>query len=305
MISSVAAMGLLGASDVKGAAVVDLPGKVGQQGSEMPTISFGPHRISRLICGSNTINGNSYLGHHTDRQMKEYFTVERTVEFLMKCEQAGITAHQVSDHNNAAPYIRQLRERGSRMQFISVSHLQREKIEDVINIAHPIGIVHHGGVTDREFAGGNSERVHDYVKAVKDKGLLAGISTHNPDCIKQIEDEGWDVDFFTPCFYFLTRNMEKKEELLPTLDVYPYRFFKEDPRVMTQVIRQVKKPCLAFKILAGGRQCNNQDTVRQAFKFAFENIKLIDGVMVGMFPWYFDEVGANAKYTQDLGMTSG
>ena len=30
-------------------------------------------------------------GHHMDRHMKEYFTAERTVEFLLDCEQQGST----------------------------------------------------------------------------------------------------------------------------------------------------------------------------------------------------------------------
>ena len=41
--------------------------------------------------------------------------------------------------------------------------------------------------------------------------------------------------------------------------------------------------------------------VRGAFRFAFENIKPTDGVIVGMFPKYFDEVGANTEYTRALG----
>jgi hypothetical protein len=69
---------------------------------------------------------------------------------------------------------------------------------------------------------------------------------------------------------------------------------------MTQVVRQVKQPCLGFKILGAGRLCSTQDTVRAAFQFAFDNIKPTDGVIVGMFPWYFDEIGANVKYTREL-----
>jgi hypothetical protein len=79
-----------------------------------------------------------------------------------------------------------------------------------------------------------------------------------------------------------------------------YPFFKNDPQVMTRVMREVEHPCLAFKILGGGRLCSNQETVRSAFQFAFENIKPIDAVIVGMFPWYFDEVGANAGYAREL-----
>jgi len=268
----------------------------------LPTIQLGPHRVSRLVAGSNPILGYSYMGPHTDRQMKEYFTTERTVEFLQRCERAGITAHQYSTPDRAAPYLRMLRERGSKLQMICL-HSERPKIQEAIDQAQPIAMVHHGGATDRLFSEGKSARVHDYVKAVHDKGLLAGVSAHNPDCIKRIADEGWEVDLFMTCFYFVTRKMVHKDLEVPTLDmVYP--FFKDDPKAMTQVIRQVKQPCLAFKILGAGRLCSSEQTVQDAFRFAFENIKPTDGVIVGMFPWSFDEVSANADHARKLGQTS-
>jgi hypothetical protein len=155
-------------------------------------------------------------------------------------------------------------------------------------------------VTDRLFAEGKAVQVHDFVKTAHDCGVLAGVSAHNPDCIKRVADEGWEVDFFMTCFYFVTRKTAQKEVELPTLDI-SYPFFKDDPKVMTQVVRQVKQPCLGFKILAAGRLCTNQQTVRAAFKFAFESLKPIDGVIVGMFPWCFDEVNANAQFTRELG----
>jgi hypothetical protein len=108
------------------------------------------------------------------------------------------------------------------------------------------------------------------------------------------------VDFFMTCFYFLTREMVKKEPEISTLEI-AYPFFKGDPTVMTQVLRQVKQPCLGFKILGAGRLCSSQQTVRTAFKFAFDNIKPTDGVIVGMFPWAFDEVSANAQLIRELG----
>ena len=228
--------------------------------------------------------------------MKEYYTTERTVEFLQKCEQAGITAHQASSRHD---YLSLLRERGSKLQIICLDS-EQEKIKETIKIVQPIAMVHHGGVTDRLFAEGNSRLVHDYVKAVKDNGLMAGVSAHNPDVIKQIADEGWEVDFFMTCFYFLTRKFEK-EEPMPIIPVGGYNFFKDDPQVMTQVIRQVKQPCLAFKILGAGRLCSSEENVRAAFQFAFENIKPTDGVIVGMFPWFFDEIGANVQFAQEFG----
>jgi len=265
----------------------------------MPTIRLGQHRISRLIAGSNPILGYSYCGPHASQHMKQYFTPERTVEFLQNCERAGITTHQFADPEKALLYLRPLRERGSQMTFICL-HSQREKIKDAVAQAQPIALAHHGGATDRLFAEGRAGEVHDYVKAAHDAGVLAGVSAHNPDCIKRVADEGWEADFFMCCFYFLTRKTFQKDAEIPMLD-FGLPFFRDDPKVMTQVIRQVKQPCLGFKILGAGRLCSSQQTVRAAFKFAFENIKPTDGVIVGMFPWYFDEVSANAQYTRELG----
>jgi hypothetical protein len=296
-LSVAAAMGLIGATGVNGASLLDQISDAGQPKSAMPTITLGSHRISRLICGSNPILGYSYLGSHTDRQMREYYTTERTVEFLEKCEQAGITTHQASSRYD---YIRLLRERESKLQIICLDS-EQEKIKETIKIVQPIAMVHHGGVTDRLFAEGNSRLVQNYVKEVKDRGLLAGVSAHNPDVIKQIANEGWEVDFFMTCFYFLTRKLEK-DESMSIIPIGGYNFFKDDPRVMTQVIRQVKQPCLAFKILGAGRHCSSQEKVSAAFQFAFENIKPTDGVIVGMFPWFFDEIGANVQNTQEFGV---
>lgn len=268
----------------------------GQKKIAMPTIKLGSHTVSRLICGSNPLLGYSYMGPHTDRQMKEYYTTERVVELLMNCEKAGITAHQSSSRFD---YMNLLREKGSKIKIITLQSKQ-EEIKPAIESSKPIALVHHGGVTDRLFAEGKSAVVHDYVKAVKEQGLLAGVSAHNPDVIKQIADEGWEVDFFMTCFYFLTRKIDNPESL-PTLPVGSYQFMRNDPKVMTQIMRQVKQPCLGFKILGAGRLTSSQKDVIAAFKFAFENIKPIDGVIVGMFPWFFDEVSANAQYSIEYG----
>ncbi len=293
-LSALAALGLLGFTS-DGDAGGRSPA-TGQPATAMPSISLGPHRISRLICGSNPFSGYSYMGHHTNQQMREYFTTERIIEVLDECEQAGITVHQGS---GAAGYLGPLHDSGSGMRLILLQS-SRDEISKIKDLPNLTGLSHHGGVTDRLLAEGKFELVHDYVKEVRDNGLLAGVSAHNPDCIKRIADEGWEVDFFMCSFYFLTRGRFISDDS-PTLDVVGTWFGREDPEIMTKVIRQVSQPCLAFKILGGGRHCSNQNSVRAAFRFAFENIKPTDGVIVGMFPWQFDEVTANTEYTAELG----
>jgi hypothetical protein len=268
----------------------------------LPAIQLGSYRISRLIAGSNPINGFSYLGRHVDRHMKDYFTPEQTVTFLQKCEREGITAHQFSARLKT-DYLRMAREQGVKLHFIAL-HPGNKEIQSEIQTTQPIGMVHHGGVTDELFGKGKSPQVHDFVKAVHDCGIMAGVSSHCPDNVKRIADEGWEVDFFMTCFYFLSREKtpgaEEKAPAVPTLEV-SHAFYKDDPLAMTEVIRQVQQPCLAFKILAAGRQCKNDATVREAFKFAFSRIKPTDGVIVGMYPRFSDEVQANARHAREFG----
>jgi hypothetical protein len=68
---------------------------------------------------------------------------------------------------------------------------------------------------------------------------------------------------------------------------------QSDPARMYKVIRQTKKPCFAFKILAAGRISDRG--IEQAFRTAFESIKPTDGLYVGMFPKFKDEVRENAE----------
>lgn len=269
----------------------------------LPTIPLGEHRISRLIVGSNTISGYSYMGPIMDRHMREYFTPEQTLEFLWDCERAGIDTHQFSDPVGMAGVFRKLRDRGSEMKFICLLSGQPHhmRIEQVVRDTRPIAIAHHGGVTDRLFREGKSGEVRDFVNHVHDAGVLAGVSAHNPDCIKRIADEGWPVDFFMACFYHLTRTREELEKMRVVTLQIGYSFFASDPVAMTDVIRQVDQPCLAYKILASGRNCGNKQAVEGAFRFAFERIKPTDGVIVGMYPRFHDQMSENAAFTRQFG----
>ncbi len=276
------------------------PAAPGSPGPLLPTIRLGDHHVTRLVVGANPISGYSYQGSAMDRQMREYFTRERVVELLSNCERAGINTHQFHDPGLMTGIIRTLREQGSKVKFICLH--SGDGVEQVVRDTGPIAVVHHGGVTDALFREGKSQQVRDFVKRVHDAGVLAGVSAHNPECIKRIADEGWPVDFFMTCFYYLTR---PKEELakVPPVDVRGsgYSFLPSDPAVMTEVARQVKQPCLGFKILGAGRKCDSRESVQEAFKFAFEHLKPIDGVIVGMYPRYKDQIAENAACVGQFG----
>ncbi len=52
--------------------------------------------------------------------------------------------------------------------------------------------------------------------------------------------------------------------------------------------------------MAANRKCGTPESVRQQFEYAFANIKPIDGVVVGMFPKYRNQVEENARYVRQI-----
>jgi len=271
--------------------------------SKMPAIKIGRYAVSRLVAGSNPIGGYSHSTLNLARHMQEYFTLDRTVEFISRCEQYGINTWQSGHGPNqkVVDALRTLRERGSRIQWLCLAWEGRghKPVSDIVGL-RPIAIVHHGGVTDSLFRTGQGEKVHDFVKKIHDAGVLAGISAHNPANIAHAEEKGWENDFFMTCFYHISRPAEEIRAKLGTVPLGE-PFLESDPDEMTAVVRQVKRPCLGFKILAAGRLCWHEPSVESAFKYAFSHIKKTDGVIVGMYPKFSDEIGMNVRLTLKYG----
>ena len=77
---------------------------------------------------------------------------------------------------------------------------------------------------------------------------------------------------------------------IPVGEVY----LSQDPPRMFKAIRQTRRPCLAFKILAAGRLSERKPWVEQAFRQTFESIKPSDAVIVGIYDRYSDQPAENA-----------
>jgi hypothetical protein len=266
----------------------------------LATIALGSNRVSRLIAGANPINGFSHATTRLNDLMVQYFTLERTTEFILHCEKQGITTWQTSYSPKVRDALRAARERGSKIQVIMLTSGKQLDVFNEILAMNPIAVVHHGNVTDTHFQMGTQQAVRDYVKRVHDAGLLAGVSTHNPEVLGRIEDSGWENDFYMTCLYNVSRS---KDELRKMVGDEPLGelFLASDPARMTARVRQVKKPCLVFKILGAGRVSGTAAGVEKAFEFAYRNIKPIDGVIVGMFPVLHDEVKQNADLARRFG----
>lgn len=277
----------------------DTAGHTAAANATLPRIKIGKHSLSRLICGANPFNGGSHLSGFVNRAMKEYYTPEQVFKTLCRCQEVGINTWQ-SGVSQVEMY-RKFVDRGLQMQYIAIAAGKPSTI-DKLSRGGCIGIAHHGEVTDRLFKQGKIGEIHDYLKRVRDAGLLVGVSTHMPAVVDAIESRGWDLDYYMCCVYERHRSKEDLERMLgqapiPVGEVY----LPLDPPRMFKVMNQTARPCLAFKILAAGRLSDRHQWVEQAFRETYQTIKPNDGVIIGIYDRYSDQPAECADLLRRFG----
>jgi hypothetical protein len=251
-----------------------------------------------LICGANTFNAGSHLSVFVNYALKEYYTPEQVLKTLRRCQEVGINCWQ-SGMVNLEIYRRFVGE-GGEMRFLA---LERDpaNIQTLVG-GGSIGIAYHGEVADRLFKTGALDQIGDFLKRVRDAGVLVGVSTHMPAVVDAVESKGWDIDYYMTCVYERHRSAAELEKLLgqapiPVGEVY----LPQDPPRMFKAIQQTKRPCLAFKILAAGRLSERQEWVERAFRETFAAIKPSDAVIVGMWDRHSDQPLQNAGFVRRYG----
>jgi len=274
----------------------------------LPTVKIGKADVTRLIVGGNPLSGISHWTSDMDWDMLRYYTMPRLQQLLDDCWKNGInTVQSRGDRHQMRMYLEH-RENGGKMQWIAQTASEFSDIHaniDQIASYNPIAIYHHGTHTDNSWHEGKIDQVRDFLKRIHDRGLPAGIGTHIPQVVEYAEEHGWETDFYMCCFYDLARGYKSAPAVQQSsYQQEQYQIADRDP--MTAAMRQVRKPCLGFKILAATRNANTPESTRNAFEYAFSHIKPADGVVVGMFPKYRDQVAENAGYVRKLcGATVG
>jgi hypothetical protein len=261
---------------------------------QVPKIKFGGVSIGRLVLGINPFYGFSHFNHTLDVTMREWYTPERVCEVMHRAAAHGINAvnywHSERSFADWSRFIAQ----GGKMHLIPQVGAGVDTAA-LVKALHPLALQRQGEVVDDAWQAGRMDSVREWCKQVRDMGVLVGVGTHIPEVIARIEEEDWDVDFYAGCVYNRRRTPEEWRKVLSGEMMESPRdiYMLSDPPRMYRVIRQTKKPCFAFKILAAGRI--PPEGIEQAFRTAFESIKPNDAVYVGIFPKFRDEVRIDAE----------
>jgi len=261
---------------------------------QVPKMKFFHTEISRVVLGVNPFYGYAHFNNNFGNTMKEWYTADRVCAVMHQACRYGINVMNYVPLARGPEDWARFQSEGGQMHLIPQVTANADA-ETLVKTLKPLGLQRQGEVVDNAWQAGDMASVKEWCKKVRDLGVLVGVGTHIPEVIAKIEEENWDVDFYSGCVYNRRRTPEEWKKALNgeimemTSDIY----MQSDPPRMYRVMRQTKKPCFAFKILAAGRIPDRG--IEQAFRTAFESIKPTDGIYVGMFPKFKDEVRENAE----------
>lgn len=266
----------------------------------LPKIKLGNYVISKLILGSNPFSGFSHQTREIDQEMMDFYTSEEIKKAWDVAQDNGINAFCARGDRHMLRLLREYYNEGRMKNFLHLAQTAPEFLSFEANLSmiitnkpKPVCIYHHGGQLDNLLMDGKKQIVKDHLKMIRDTGCITGMASHQPEFIAMAEDENWDIDLYFTCFYNLTGR--GKKGLTAIKGSEGEVFDPEDPEKMCRVIRQVKKSCVAYKIFGAGRLCSNKNQVEKAIRFALENIKENDFILIGVFQKTKNQIKENVE----------
>jgi hypothetical protein len=291
----------------------------------MPTVRFGKYEIGRLIMGVNAPGEHFSVKESADA--REWLTPERILQENRHMEELGINCMEAGQGR----IVQYNAEHGGKMLFATRNEAPMDESIRPGRGAKEIAkdgciAIHHGGAgdtgTDAWWRRGKLNRVREWCKAVRDAGVLVAVTSHRPEVFEIIESQNWDVDYYMTCLYKYGRthsewlkDFASNPHMMPVEIGYPTEgnselyggeiaFVQGDPPAMLKVIKQCKKPCWVYKLLASTRLTQRQDIVEDRFKYILSNIKVTDAVVVRMWSKYQDEFALDKEYVVKYSPTS-
>ena len=251
----------------------------------LPTGKIGGQEISRLIMGGNLIGGYSHSRDldYVSTLMRRYNTEVKIRETIELAEAHGIMAinTHVTQENS---FIFNHWKCGGKMKWFAQIHADStggySQIQRAVDEG-ATGIHMNGDGAESLLAQGQFERVCESVELIKSNKCLAGVGAHDLRVIIECEKAKLGVDFYQKTFHSLDYYSAPRPDEKDAKGAHDNSWCN-DPQAVIDFMATVKKPWIAFKILAAGAL-----QPRAAFPYAFNSGA--DFVLVGMFDWQIEE----------------
>ncbi len=271
----------------------------------LPIGKIGDMEISRLLLGGNLL---THYTHSRDLKYvyslaKNYNTDQKILDTLAVAEDHGVNTVVVHNVPATIKLLQQHRKRGGKMQWITCTfhalvrgfqEFNRE-IEQLVDAG--TDAVYVSGVEADTLCGfknnlaannagertapANLDLLGQAVDLAKAHGLPTGLGAHRIGVIEDCEKAGIDVDFYLKTIH---------HHNYPTAEIEFDSSFCPDPDRVVSVMQNVKKPWIAYKVMAAGAI-----PPKDAFQFAFNSGA--DFVLAGMFDF---EVAEDARLIRQV-----
>ena len=269
----------------------------------MKTTNFLGMEISRLVVGGNPFAGYSYITDKiTNGAMMDYYTADKIISALKYAETLGYTAFIATTCEFSRRYYRQYKNEGGTLKWIAQTHAPLDMRASVNNAIEggAIAIFHQGTSGDDLFERKQLDTMRAHLQEMRRAGVPVGIATHVPGHIDIAENE-FNVDFYMACLHNMRRDNEGRvSSSISGLKNEPHKFVYEDRALMFQKIRELNKPCIAFKILAGGNYSFSRKDLKQCMTETYSGIKPGDIATIGVFQRDSDQLKENALLLDEI-----
>ncbi|MHC4116024.1 MAG: hypothetical protein ACYSWO_00810 [Planctomycetota bacterium] len=260
-----------------------------------PAVDFPVGRIGNVSFSRLIIGGNQFSGWSHSRDLpylRQLFTAyssdEKIMDTLELCEETGINTMLSGGSRHLNKYWK---ERGGRIQWIAQVHPKADDLTTNIKRAIDNGAAAayvQGGVGDSFVKAGRVDLLGKAVDFIKQNGLPAGIGGHSIEVPIAVEKAGIQPDFYMKTlhhgnYWSATPKEERVEFNVDSGSLLDHdNIWSITPEKTIEFMKTVRKPWIAFKVLAAGAI-----HPREGFKYAFENGA--DFVCAGMFDFQIRE----------------
>ena len=234
--------------------------------------------------------------------MLDYWTADNCVKALFEAESCGINAFMAVADPFIQRVILQYKNEGGKMHIMFQTYPPVDLDVNIVQMKklNPIVVYHQGTTADIWLEEGRVDYLRDRIKRLKAMGLPTGLATHVPEVMFRAEEEDWGLDFYMTSIYNM-RKHHKEESTFLTGKEKTTIMYDEDRPFMLEAIRKVEKPCIVFKIFAGGQMFYDKGPeeipglVEDSMREVYSKIKPKDIVLVGVFQKMGNQIRENAE----------
>ncbi len=272
----------------------------------LPKGKIGDLEISRLLLGGNLLTHYTHSRdlRYVNSLAAHYNTGEKILDTLALAEEHGINTLVIHNVSATMETLKKHRQRGGKMQWITCTRHALAN-SNLAEFGRQVEELVDYGADALYISGVEADRVCGYHKPIcgpdaderpakpkldvltqaialcKAHGLPTGIGAHRMGVIVDCEKAGIEADFYIKTFH---------QHNYPTVNLHHDSRWCSQPEELSRLMADVKKPWIAFKVMAAGAI-----PPQSAFRHAFSSGA--DFVLAGMFDF---EIAQDVRIAKEV-----